>query len=189
MDRNLLRQHIQKFVADAKRDPNKIERDLKEHIELTTYYQQFSRERMLTMTAEDVYDYLSRLWAMLIWGNKHFVVDKIIEDNGPENFRQSLANLVWGLADISERWNAFRTEVKGMGPAMISEILCKTYPDDFMIWNRPTKVGLNYLRVEGLPRYDYQLTGRYTNIFVSRRYQRARRSTRSGKPQSATWDE
>jgi len=24
MDRNLLRQHIQKFVADAKRDPNKI---------------------------------------------------------------------------------------------------------------------------------------------------------------------
>jgi hypothetical protein len=159
VDTNLLKQHIQKFMAHAKRDPIKIDRDLRERIELNTYYQQFSRDRMLMMTPEDVYEYLSRLWAMLIWGNKHFIVDKIIQDNGLDNFRTSLADLVWGYADVSERWNKFRTEIKGMGPAMISEILCKTHPNDFMIWNRPTKVGLTYIRVEGLPRYDYQLTG------------------------------
>ncbi len=42
---------------------------------------------------------------------------------------------------------------------MISEILCKTHPDDFMLWNRRAYVALNYLEVDRLPRYDYQLTG------------------------------
>jgi hypothetical protein len=47
-----------------------------------------------------------------------------------------------------------------MGPAMISEILCKTHPDDYMLWNRRAYIALNYLEVEQLPRYDYQLTGK-----------------------------
>jgi hypothetical protein len=159
MDRELLRQHIQKFVADAHRDSRTFQQDLRERIDITTYYRQFSRDRILTMTAEDIYDYISRLWAMRVWGNKHYVVDKVIEDNGLEKFRRSLADLVWGQADISKRWDEFRAEVKGIGPAMISEILCKTHPNDFMLWTRRVYVGLNYLQVEGLPRYDYQLTG------------------------------
>jgi len=165
VDTNLLREHIQKFLADARRDPNRIDRDLRERIELTTFYKQFSIERILAMSSEDVYEYLSGLWAMLIWGNKHYVVDKIIQDNGLDSLQRNLADLVWGSADVAQRWNRFRTEVKGMGPAMISEILCKTHPDDFMIWNRATKLALTYLKVQGLPRYDYQLTGEvYTHL-------------------------
>ena len=72
---------------------------------------------------------------MIIWGNKHYVVDKIIEDNGLDKFKDYLAKLVWGSEDIENRWDDFRKEIKGMGPAMISEILCKTHPDDFMLWN------------------------------------------------------
>jgi len=49
--------------------------------------------------------------------------------------------------------------VKGMGPAMISEILCKNHPDNYMIWNRQAKMGLHYLGVEDLPRYDNQVDG------------------------------
>jgi len=160
MDRDLLRRHIQKFVAEARRDPSKFEQDLRERAEIVKYYRQFSRHRIAAITAQVVYDYLSKLWAMQIWGNKHYVVDKIIADNGLDDFRGSLADLVWGEADISQRWDAFRSVVKGMGPAMMSEILCKTHPDDFMLWNRRAYVGLNYLQVDGLPRYDYQLTGR-----------------------------
>jgi hypothetical protein len=160
MNRDLLSQHIQKFAAEARSDPVRFEQELGERIEITAYYRQFGRERILAMTSEDIYDYLSRLWAMLIWGNKHYVVDKIIEDNGLESLRRRLADLVWGEADIAQRWDIFRAKVKGMGPAMISEILCKTNPDDFMLWNRRAFIGLNYLKVEGLPRYDYQLTGR-----------------------------
>jgi hypothetical protein len=160
MNTELLRKHIEKFVAESRRNPKKFEDDLKERTELSAYYQQFSRDRMLAMTPEDVHEYLSRLWAMLIWGNKRYLVDKIIEDNGLDSFRRSLAALVWGKGDIAGRWDAFRSEVKGMGPAMISEILCKTHPNDCMLWNRRAYVGLNYLQVEGLPRHDYQLTGK-----------------------------
>jgi hypothetical protein len=159
MNKELLKKHIDKFVADSRRDPKKFEDDLRERSELTEYYQQFSQERVLKMTPEDIYGYLSRLWAMLIWGNKHYRVDKIIEDNGLDGFRRSLAALLWGQGEIASRWDTFRSEVKGMGPAMISEILCKTHPDDFMLWNRRAYVGLNYLQVEELPRHDYQVTG------------------------------
>lgn len=47
-----------------------------------------------------------------------------------------------------------------MGPAMMSEILCKTHPDMFMLWNRKAYIGLKYLGVNDLPKYDYQITGK-----------------------------
>ena len=112
------------------------------------------------MTEEDTYKYLSGLWAMLIWGNKHYLVEKIIEENGFSGLRKHLADLVWGTENIQTRWDQFRIKIKGIGPAMASELLCKTHPDEFMIWNRRAYIGLNYLEVENLPRYDYQLDGK-----------------------------
>lgn len=47
-----------------------------------------------------------------------------------------------------------------MGPATMSEILCKSHPEHFILWNRRAYVGLNYLGVDNLPRYDYQLVGK-----------------------------
>ena len=159
MRKDVLRERIKKFVTDSHKDQKRFDKDLAERVQITVFYQKFSRERILSMTAEDIYDYLSPLWAMLIWGNKHYVVDKIVEDNGLELFRQCLAELVWGEDSMAIRWDSFRRQVKGMGPAMMSEILCKTHPNDFVLWNRRAYVALNYLKVEDLPRYDYQLTG------------------------------
>ncbi len=159
MNKELLKKHIEHFVSHSKENPDKFNEDFKERLDLINYYQRFTSGKILLMTEEEIYEYLSKLWAMLLWGNKHYVVDKIIEDNGLENFKKNLAELVRGKQDIRERWDDFRKKVKGMGPAMISEILCKTHPDEFMLWNRRAYVALNYLEVENLPRYDYQLTG------------------------------
>jgi hypothetical protein len=159
MNKDLLRKKIKEFISDSKKEPARFKEDFKERVNLTDYYKRFTRETILSMTEDDIYEYLSKLWAMQIWGNKHYVVDKIIEDNGLENFRENLVQLVWGQEDITERWNSFRSKIKGMGPAMVSEILCKTHPNDFMLWNRRAYVALNYLEVNNLPRYDYQLTG------------------------------
>jgi hypothetical protein len=46
-----------------------------------------------------------------------------------------------------------------MGPAMISELLCKTHPEKYIVWNRRAEIGLDYLGATGLPKYDYQLDG------------------------------
>jgi len=163
MNKDLLTTHINNLIKKFRRDPEKFNKDLKERTEIVEFYRSFSKDRMLSMNEDDIYEYLSKLWAMLLWGNKHYVIDKIIEDNGLRNLRENLAELVWSSKDIIHRWDTFRSKIKGMGPAMISEILCKTHPEKYMLWNRRAYVGLKYLQVNNLPRYDYQMTGKVYN--------------------------
>ena len=60
---------------------------------------------------------------MVMWGNKRFVVDKLIADNGFEALKKHLAELLYGSPSFEKRWNTFLKEVKGMGPSTISELL------------------------------------------------------------------
>ncbi len=159
MDEKLLDKHVQRFVKQSRKDEPKFKEDYAERVSLMHKYQSFDRNKLLNMQEEDLYEYISPLWAMLIWGNKQYVIEKIIDDNGLENVRKELAEVVWGGEDIAQRWDRFRKRIKGIGPAMISELLCKTHPDKYMIWNRRALVAMRYLKVKNLPRYDYQLTG------------------------------
>ncbi|MDH3891284.1 MAG: hypothetical protein OEV49_09395 [candidate division Zixibacteria bacterium] len=165
MNRELLTQHIGAFVNRLKEEPEKFKTDWEERSGLIQVYGGYTKDVLLAIDEDGIFDYMSKLWAMLIWGNKHYVIDKIIEDNGLDNLRRRLAELIWGQTNISQRWDSFRGEIKGMGPATISELLCKTHPDEFMLWNRRAFVALDYLGVDNLPRYDYQLTGEvYDNL-------------------------
>ncbi len=160
MDKKILKKHIQSYKKVKEKNPKEFQADWDERKEIIRTYQSFDREKIRAMDEEDLYEYISPLWAMLIWGNKRYVVDKMIEDNGLETIKKELAALLWTDKPIENRWDQFRKTVKGMGPAMISEILCKTHPEDFMLWNRRAQIGLDYLGVEELPRYDYQLDGK-----------------------------
>jgi len=160
MDKELLRKHVRDYIQSIEKDLASFEKEKEERKKFIIYYQNYTSEKIIKMSEDDLYEYISTLWAMRIWGNKHYVVDKIIDDNGFDNVKKHLADLVWGNDDIEKRWDNFRTEIKGMGPAMISEILCKSHPDKYMLWNRRAYVALNYLKVEKLPRFDYQLTGK-----------------------------
>jgi len=54
--------------------------------------------------------------SMLIWGNKNYVVDKLIEVNGLDRVRKNLAALVWDEGLVDKKWDHFRQQVKGMAP-------------------------------------------------------------------------
>ena len=165
MNTFLLKKHIQAYIRKLAADSALTQSDKKERRERMDFYQGWTAKRMKTMTPEDVGQYLSQLWALLIWGNKQYVVDKVIKANGLDKFRDELAALVWGQAPLAKRWDRFRENIKSVGPAMMSEILCHTHPDTCMLWNRRAYVGLNYLEVPDLPKYDYQLTGaRYDKL-------------------------
>jgi hypothetical protein len=155
-----LKKHIDAYKPKFKKDHEKQINDLAQRKERIDYYQSWTKEKILAMTEDDLYDYISKLWAMLIWGNKKYVVDKLILDNGFDKLKNEIADLLWGPTDLINRWDNFRKKVKGVGPAMMSEILCYVHPEDCMIWNRRAYVGLNYLGVKDLPRYNYQLTGK-----------------------------
>ncbi|MDQ1336231.1 MAG: hypothetical protein QG552_3181 [Thermodesulfobacteriota bacterium] len=159
MDLNLLREHIKNYIKKIEEDHEKYFQDMTERKERKLFYQSWTKERILRMSEEDLYNYLAKLWAMLIWGNKQYVVDKLLQEHGLDIVRKELAQVVWGDARVMERWDRFRSNIKGMGPAMMSEILCHVHPKTCMLWNRRAYVGLNYLGIKGLPKYNYQMTG------------------------------
>ncbi|KAB8192529.1 hypothetical protein FKV24_007155 [Lysobacter maris] len=111
------------------------------------------------MSEEQLLEYLSKLWAMLIWGNKQYVVDKLLAGHGLAVVREEIACLLWSDAPIAARWERFRGRIKGMGPAMMSELLSHVHPQSYLLWNRRAYVGLDYLGVSGLPKHNYQVTG------------------------------
>ena len=165
MNYELLQKKIQEYKSDIEQDPGKYSREWKERQELCLFYQGHTSDKIVQLDEDGFFEYLSPLWSMLIWGNKRYIVDKIIEDNGLDSLRSNLVDLVWGDNDIADRWDAFRKRIKGIGPATMSEILCKTHPHQYFLWNRRALVGLNSLEVKNVPRYDYQLKGeRYKKL-------------------------
>jgi hypothetical protein len=160
MNLPLLRKHIEDYKLKLKSDPEKYSKELAERAERTAYYQSWTADKLAKMKEEEFYDYVTKLWAMLIWGNKKYVVDKIIAENGFDRVKKHLIDLIWASKPVAERWETFRKEMKGFGPAMISEILCECHPMECLLWNRRVFVAFNYIGVKNLPRYDYQMTGK-----------------------------
>ena len=141
----LLSEHISQYKQWKIDNAVVYEKERQEQQEMIRMYQSYTREKILAMTKEDLYEYIAPLWAMLIWGNKSYVVDKLIADNTLPKLREQLANLLWGADVLSKRWDKFRKEIKGIGVAMMSELLTKTHPLDYLIWNRRTLVSFDYL--------------------------------------------
>jgi len=165
LDSELLRKHIEAWKAKLAKDPQRAALAKQERVDRIAYYQSQTAEKIRHFSQDEFYEYISKLWAMLIWGNKKYLVDKLINDNGFEAVKNELAELVWGDQPIEKRWDHFRSTIKGMGPAMMSEILCHSSPNNYMLWNRRAYVGLHYLGIDDLPRYNYQVTGtRYRSL-------------------------
>lgn len=160
MNHERLQRHVAHYVAKIAKPETGYAAKTLERRERVTYYQSWSADRLRSMTAGDLLEYLSRLWAMLIWGNKQYVVDKLINEHGLEVVRDEIAYLLWSKTPVEERWDRFRSRVTGMGPAMMSELLAHVSPDQYVLWNRRAYVGLAYLGVPELPKYNYQLTGK-----------------------------
>jgi hypothetical protein len=159
MDLVILKKHIENYKQHLSKNPDKYTEDMAERRSRCDFYQAWTKDRILQMSEEDLYQYISKLWAMLIWGNKKYVVDKMVQDNGLDGLRRLLADLVWGAGPLVNRWDSFKKNAKGFGPAMISEILCYVHPAECMVWNRRAYVGFNLLGIDGLPTYNYQMTG------------------------------
>ncbi len=162
MDNAKLMGAIREFLKKRKSKGNApyYEEAWSERKERRTYYQSFTKERFLAMTEEEFLEYISKLWAMLIWGNKKYVVDKLIADNGFGALKKQLAALLYSSGPVEKRWDVFLKSIKGMGPAMISELLTYTNPNEYVIFNKTTILCFGYLGIPDMPKYNYQYTGK-----------------------------
>ena len=151
---------IQSFTNKKILNPEYYSEMYLERKERIEYYQSFTKEKIISMTSDVFYEYISKLWSMLIWGNKKYKVDEIIAANGFENIKNHLAELLFGTTSIEKRWDDFLKNVKGLGPATISELLAYINPNEYMIFNKSTIRCFEYLEVAGMPKYNYQYTGK-----------------------------
>lgn len=160
MNKEKLQTAITSFIRKQNINTAYYEDHWKDRRERRAFYQSFTREKLLAMTEEEFLEYISKLWSMLIWGNKKYVVDKLIDDNDFGNLKKQLVELLYGDAPIEKRWDNFLKSVKGMGPATISELLTYTDPKEYIIFNRTTILCFAYLDIPNMPKYNYQYTGK-----------------------------
>ena len=151
---------ISAFSKKSKGNAAYYEDNWTERRERKKYYQSFTKDKLLAMTEDEFLEYISKLWSMLIWGNKKYVVDKMIADNGFAALKKQLAELLFGTNPIEKRWDVFLKSVKGMGPATISELLTYVDPQEYVIFNKTTILCYGYLDIPDMPKYNYQYTGK-----------------------------
>lgn len=155
-----LKSDIQAYISKKKTNAAYYDENWTERKERKAYYQSFDKFKLLSMTEDAFLEYISKLWSMLIWGNKKYVVDKLVADNGFENVKKQLVELLYGSAAIEKRWDAFLKNVKGLGPATISELLTYINPQEYVIFNKTTISCYTYLDIPDMPKYNYQYTGK-----------------------------
>ena len=74
--------------------------ELEEREERKLYYQKYDANKIIDMTEDEFHEYISKLWAMIIWGNKEYIINKYIEDNSFDNLKKSIAELLYGRDKI-----------------------------------------------------------------------------------------
>lgn len=151
---------IAEFTKKKKSNAAYYEENWAERKERKDYYQSFTKDKLIAMTEDEFLEYISKLWSMLIWGNKKYVVDKLIADNGFDMLKNQLAEFLYGAGAIEKRWDVFLKSIKGMGPATISELLTYANPQEYVIFNKTTILCYGYLDIPDMPKYNYQYTGK-----------------------------
>lgn len=160
MNTKKLNSAISEFTKKKKSNAAYYKENWDERQERKNFYQSYTKDKILAMTEDEFLEYISKLWSMLIWGNKKYVVDKLIADNGFDALKKQLAELLFGTNAISKRWDSFLKSVKGMGPATISELLTYANPQEYVIFNKTTILCYGYLDIPDMPKYNYQYTGK-----------------------------
>ena len=101
MNEQKLRLAIAEFIKKQKSDAAYYSEICNDRRERREYYQSFTKEKLLAMAEDEFLAYISKLWSMLVWGNKKYVVDKLIEDNGFQNLKKQLAGVLYGSAPLA----------------------------------------------------------------------------------------
>ena len=136
MNDNLLSKCINLYKEDILQTDS-IEA-IDERNERKEYYQSWTEDKIENMSEDGFVEYIGKLWSMLVWGNKKYIADKIIDLNGFDNIKKQLINLLYGKATIEKRWDEFYRNIKQIGPSTMSELLSYINPDEYVICNKVT---------------------------------------------------
>ncbi|MCJ7577006.1 MAG: hypothetical protein MUO91_00985 [candidate division Zixibacteria bacterium] len=135
------------FVNTEEGEKWRKERDERKKL----YFTLRSKNYIKKLTEEEFRIVIKALWASNFWGNKDWLVNRILERNGGiEKIRESLSDLLHGEDPLHKRYDNFRQSIKGIGPAMLTEIMAFVVPKEYCIWNEKPKAVLPFLEMKNL---------------------------------------
>lgn len=94
-------------------------------------------------------EYIKKLWAMRIWGNKDYIVQKMLAVNGFEKIESIFKYLSNKEFDLKEGYEKLMS-IKYMGPSMATELLCYLKPNDAGLWNSRARISFKWLSMAGI---------------------------------------
>ncbi len=179
MNKEFLINKLKEYSKLETKNKQKFNAEALERKSAIAFYQNYTREKILSLDADGLYEFFAPLWALKMWGNRHTKIDALVADNELDNLKALLAELLYGKDKLENRWDFFREKVKGVGPAIMSELLCKIYPNDNIIWNRKTHNAFLQLGINDVPKYESRLDGKKYIAFCNAAKQILKESTKT----------
>lgn len=122
--------------------------DQKDRIEREQFFQKELPKRIDHLTEAELDDLIVKLWASRMWGNKQYHVQKVLADNGLEKLRIELKLLLDTSTPYITRYERFLKEIRGLGPASLTEMLCYIEPAECGIWNKKARQAIKILTLD-----------------------------------------
>lgn len=162
--KSAIRTHLKAFAKYVRGE--KFLRDQKERLSHVSYFQTELPKRVAELSEADIDGLVVMLWASQFWGNKQYLVQKIISANGIDRLRQELKLLLDTSTPVAVRYDRFLREVKGLGPASLTEMLCYIQPETCGVWNQKARQALKMLGLDTYISPDkYRLSGNEYETF------------------------
>ncbi len=150
---------FRRYLDDTERDANMLERQARRAL----FADLLSPEGLSHMTELDFGQVISSLWASQVWGDKAYLVGKLIYENSLPVLKEQLRRLLWGKGDLAARFDVFRKTIKGLGAASITEIVAFVHPESCGLWNDIARQALELLAFD-VP-HKRQITGKEYEAF------------------------
>jgi len=154
-----------KKALELFREYSKEERfkeDTKEREERKKFFQEIAKKKLNEVSFSQM---IKKLWAARIWGNKDYLAEKIIKINGTKKLTIEFAKLISKKGTPGQRYENFLKNIKGMGPSMVTEILCHLEPQNAGIWNDKARKAIAWLEIKNIPYDQYKITGKEYDEF------------------------
>lgn len=143
---------------------SRFQEDIQEREGRKRFFQRVIQEKFNEFNFSEI---IKKLWAAQIWRNQDYLVNKIIKDNGIDKLATEFSLLVSIKGTPGERYERFLQNIKGLGPSMVTEILCHTDPQHTGIWNDRARKSLAWLEIKEVPYDKYKISGKEYDLFNS----------------------
>lgn len=159
IQKNNLTQYIQSFKKYSK--TKGYQEDVNDRKQREEFFSKITKEKFLLLNEFDFGEIIAKLWAMRLWTNKDYQIQRMISDKGFDHLKSELATLLFSdPANFEKNFNLASKNIKFLGPASLTELMCYFNPKSYGIWNEKARRSLTILGFDKvLPLDKYKING------------------------------